>query len=212
MIKKIALFGATGQTGQKFLEIALNKGYEVKVLVRDRTKLKSSSQKLTVIQGDILNLEDVEKAVDGTDIVVSLFGHVKGSVEWLQTDGTKNIISAMEKYKVERILSLSGGGLPFPEKDKPKFADHLIRTIMKIAVPKVLNDAIAHADILKRSNKKWVIVRGPRLTNDVRNGSYRIGWVGINASTKISRSDLADFILTQVEDESFNFQMPFVSV
>lgn len=67
--------------------------------------------------------------------MVSLFGHVKGSPEWLQTNGTKNIISAMEKYDVERIISLSGGGLPFPEKDKPKFMDHLIRAIMKVAVP-----------------------------------------------------------------------------
>ena len=211
-MKSIALFGATGQTGQKFLEVAINLGYEVKALVRDRTKIKNISPKLTVFEGDVLNQQDVIKVVDGTDIVVSLFGHVKGSPEWLQTNGTKNIISAMQKNSVERIISLSGGGLPFPEKDKPKFADHLIRTIMKIAVPKVLNDAIAHADVLKSSNKKWVIVRGPRLTNDERNGSYRVGWVGVNASTKISRSDLADFILSQVEDESFNFQMPFVSI
>lgn len=211
-MKKIALFGATGQTGQKFLQAAINEGYEVKVLVRDRKKLKINSSKLTVIEGDVLNEQDVGKAIEGSDIVVSLFGHVKGSPEWVQTNGTKNIIAAMQKYTVDRIISLSGGGLPFPEKDKPKFADHLIRTIMKIAVPKVLNDAIAHADVLQTSNKKWVIVRGPRLTNDARNGNYRVGWVGVNASTKISRFDLADFILTQVEDESFNFQMPFVSV
>jgi hypothetical protein len=83
---------------------------------------------------------------------------------------------------------------------------------MKIAVPKVLNDAIAHAEVLQKSGQKWVIVRGPRLTNDARRGSYRVGWVGVNASTKISRADLADFILTQVEDESYNFQMPFVSI
>lgn len=211
-MKKIALFGATGQTGQKFLELAINRGYEVKVLVRDKTKLKTQNPKLTVIEGDVLNLQDVNNTIEGSNIVISLFGHVKGSPEWVQTNGTKNIVSAMQKYSVDRIISLSGGGLPFPEKDKPNFVDHLIRAIMKIAVPKVLNDAIAHADVLKASDKKWVIVRGPRLTNDARVGSYRVGWVGVNASTKISRSDLADFILTQVEDESFNFQMPFVSV
>ncbi len=210
-MKKIALFGATGQTGQKFLELAIHEGYEVKALVRDKTKLKTQNPKLTIVKGDILNPQDVDTTIEGTEIVVSLFGHVKGSPEWLQTNGMKNIISAMQKYHVDRVISLSGGGLPFPEKDKPKFADHLIRTIMKIAVPKILNDAIAHAEVLKSSNKKWVIVRGPRLTNDAKVGSYRVGWVGVNASTKISRADLADFILKQVEDESFNFQMPFVS-
>jgi putative NADH-flavin reductase len=82
---------------------------------------------------------------------------------------------------------------------------------MKMAVPKILNDAIKHHEVLKSSGLDWTIVRAPRLTNGPRLGNYRVGWVGVNASTKISRSDLADFILTQVEDNSFNFQMPFVS-
>jgi putative NADH-flavin reductase len=212
MKKIISLFGATGQTGSLFLELALNSGYEVKALVRDKTKVKTTNPKLTIIEGDVLNIEDVKSTIEGTHLVISLFGHVKGSPEWVQTNGTKNIVSAMKTYNIDRVISLSGGGLPFPEHDKPKFADKLIRTIMKIVVPKVLNDAIAHADVLKASGKKWVIVRGPRLTNDPRVGSYRVGWVGVNASTKISRADLADFIITQVEDERFNFQMPFVSV
>ncbi len=207
-MKKIALFGATGQTGQKFLEAALAQGYEVKALVRNLAKVKVSDPKLTIIEGDVLDQAAVNRAIAGTDVVVSLFGHVKGSPEWLQTNGTKNLVAAMQQSGVGRIISLSGGGLPFPAKDQPKFAE----TIMKIAVPKVLNDAIAHAEVLQKSGQKWVIVRGPRLTNDARRGSYRVGWVGVNASTKISRADLADFILTQVEDESYNFQMPFVSI
>jgi len=212
MKKSIALFGGTGQTGKKFLEGALAAGYDVKALVRDPKKLNLSNAKLTVVQGDVLNVEDVNQTVADTDIVVSLFGHVKGSPEWLQTNGTRNIVAAMKSNNVNRIISLSGGGLPFPEKDKPKFADKLIRGIMKLAVPKVLNDAIKHHEVLEKSGLKWTIVRAPRLTNDPKKGEYRVGWVGVNASTKISRGDLADFILTQVEDEQFNYQMPFVSI
>lgn len=151
MKKVIALFGATGQTGKQFLELALAEGYEVKALVRNTTKLKLTNPKLTVLKGDVLNEQDVNQTIEGTDIVVSLFGHVKGSSELLQTHGTENIVSAMQKNGVDRIISLSGGGLPFPEKDKPKFADKLIRTIMKMAVPKILNDAIKHHDVLKKS-------------------------------------------------------------
>ena len=33
----------------------------------------------------------------------------------------------------------------------------------------------------------------------------------MNASTQISRDDLADFILTQVDDRTFIGQLPFVS-
>jgi putative NADH-flavin reductase len=211
MIKKIALFGATGQTGKLFLEAALNAGYEINVLVRDVTKLNQTSDKLKVFTGDVLNANDVAKTIENMDLVVSLFGHVKNSPEWLQTNGTKNIIDAMKQHKAGRIISLSGGGLPFPEKDEPKFIDKLIRTIMKIVVPKVLNDAIAHHGVLTESGLKWSIVRGPRLTNDPKIGAYKVSWVGVNSGTKISRGDLADFIVTQIEDETFNYQMPFVS-
>lgn len=210
-MKKIALFGATGQTGKEFLELALEKGYAVKALVRSPEKLHLNHQDLEIIKGDILNQDDVLKTIKETHIVVSLFGHVKGSPEWLQTNGTKNIISAMKQENISKIISLSGGGLPFPEKDQPQFMDKIIRFIMKIAVPKVLDDAIKHHQVLKESGLDWIIVRGPRLTNDPKKGTYRVGWVGVDASTKIARTDLADFILKQVEDDKYLFQMPFVS-
>lgn len=209
-MKKIALFGASGQTGQAFLDQAPKEGYTFKALVRTPSKIVQQSPRLEVIQGDVLNYGDVEKTVADTEIVVSLFGHVKGSPEWLQTNGTENIVKAMKKHQVERIISLSGGGLPF-EKDQPKFPDKMIRFIMKVAVPKILNDAQKHAEVLQQSGLKWTIIRGPRLTNDPKKGEYRVGWVGVNASTKVGRADLADFILEEVEKEAYNEQMPFVS-
>jgi len=211
MKKRIALFGATGQTGSLFLKKAIEEGYSVSALVRNPKKLPFNHENLKVIQGDVLNQTEVDKTIKGSDLVVSLFGHVKGSPEWLQTDGTKNIVKAMKSEGIEKIISLSGGGLPFPEKDEPKFADKAIRFIMKIAVPKILNDAIEHHKVLEESGLKWVIVRAPRLTNDEPKGKYRVGWVGVNASTKIARADLADFILAQVKDDQYIHQMPFVS-
>ncbi len=210
-MKTIALFGATGKTGKEFLKKALAAGYTIKALARNPDKLPPQLEKLQVIKGDVLNAKNVEETIEGTDIVISLFGHIKGSPEWLQTNGTKNIVDSMKKVGIERIISLSGGGLPFPEKDKPKFPDKMIRLIMKIAVPKILNDAVKHHEVLENSGLKWTIVRGSRLTEEPEKGNYRVGWVGINASTKIGRADLADFLLKQIEKEAFNYQMPFVS-
>lgn len=210
-MKKIALFGGSGQTGRLLLEQALEKGYHVKALVRTPEKVNVKHANLEIIQGDVLDEAAVKATVQGSDVVVSLFGHVKGSPEWLQTNGTKNIVAAMDARGVKRIISLSGGGLPYPEKDQPKFADKMIRFIMKVAVPKILNDAIKHHQVLQESGLDWVIVRGPRLTNEAKQGKYRVGWVGVNASTHIGRADLADFILRLVDDETFNHQMPFVS-
>lgn len=208
---KIALFGASGKTGQQFLEQALESGHHLTALVRTPSKIIQKSSNLEIIQGDVLNEDEVNQTVDGCDIVVSLFGHVKGSPEWLQTNGTKNILKAMQSSNINKIISLSGGGLPFPEKDDPKFVDKAIRVIMKLTVPKILNDAIKHAEILRKSTTDWIIIRGPRLTDGPKKGNYKVGWVGVNSGTSISRTDLADFILKQVESDQFNKQMPFVS-
>ena len=209
--KHIALFGATGKTGREFLNLALDQGYQVTALVRDPSKLSIVDDRLQVLQGDVLSYEDVASVVSTSDVVVSLFGQVKGSPKDLQTKGTAQIIKAMKANSIDKIISLSGGGLPFPEHDQPKFADKAIRFIMKLVVPHILNDAIAHAKVLEESGLKWLIVRAPRLTLEPKKNRYRVGWVGVNASTKIGRADLVPFILKQVESEKYLSQMPFVS-
>lgn len=210
-MKTIALFGGTGKSGQEFLKMALSKGYKVKALARNPKGIAEQSKQLEIIKGDVLDLLTVSKVVEGADIVISLFGHVKDSPEWLQTNGTKNIVHAMATHSVTRIISLSGGGLPFPEKDLPKAVDKVIRFLMKTFAAKILEDAIKHAEVLKNSSLEWCIVRGPRLTTDEATGEYRVGWVGVNSGTKLSRADLADFILKEIKNRNYSYQMPFVS-
>lgn len=210
-MKKIALFGASGKSGQHFLTQALAKGYEVKALVRQPSKITTKHKALEIIQGDVLSAEKVSETIAGCDVVVSLFGQVKGSPAWVQSEGTAHIVAAMKQHGLGRIISLSGGGLPYPEKDQPKFADKLIRGIMRLAVPQILRDAARHHEVLRDSGLAWTIVRAPRLTQEAARGQYRVGWVGVNASTSIGRADLATFILSLVEDTQYDGQMPFVS-
>ena len=206
----IALFGGSGKTGREFLALALQQGHRVQALVRQPDLFPEQHPNLTVIPGDVLNAQSVARVVAGADAVVSLFGHVKDSPPRVQTEGTRHIVAAMRTHGVRRIISLSGGGLPF-EKDQPKLPDKLIRFIMKLFVPNVLQDAIEHAEVLKASGLDWTIVRGPRLTLQPATGKYRVGWVGVNASTSLGRADLADFLLKQVASPEFVGSMPFVS-
>lgn len=206
----IALFGGTGKTGRRVLKRALAAGYVVQALVRDPRKMLVSSDRLTVIKGDVLDPASVDRAVAGVDAVVSVFGQVKGSPATLQADGTRNIVAAMNRHGVRRIVTLSGGGLS-AEKDRPKLPDKIIRFLLKTLSGHVLADAEKHLQVLQAGEVEWTVVRGPRLSEDPGTGAYRVGWVGVNASTKISRDDLADFILTQVTDRTYIHQMPFVS-
>ncbi|TDN91628.1 SDR family oxidoreductase [Microbacterium sp. BK668] len=207
----IALFGATGKTGRRVLDRALAAGYDVRALVRDPRKLATASDRLTIIRGDVLDAASVERTVAGSDAVLALFGQVKGSPPTLQADGTRLIVEAMQKHGVRRIVTLSGGGLRADDHDRPKAADRVIRFLLKTLSGHVLADAENHLEVLKASGLDWTVVRGPRLTEKTGKGTYRVGWVGVNASTQISRDDLADFILTQVDDRTYVGRLPFVS-
>lgn len=206
----IALFGASGKTGRQFLALALQQGYSVRALARTPGLLPPPGPQLTVVPGDVLNPHDVDRVLQGAGVVVSVFGQVKGSPPTVQTEGTRHIVAAMQRYGVPRIISLSGGGLPFAA-DQPKLLDHLIRGIMNLAVPQVLRDAVGHAQVLRESDRQWVVVRAPRLTTAPGTGRYRVGWVGVNSGTSLTRADLADFLLTQLDDDQFLSQMPMVS-
>ena len=129
----------------------------------------------------------------------------------MQADGTRNIVEAMQWEEITRIISLSGGGLPAEEHDRPGVADRVIRFLLSTLAPLVLDDASRHLEVLRSSGLDCTVVRGPRLTDAPATGSFRVGWVGVNASTQISRGDSARFILTQVDDRQFVHELPFVS-
>ncbi len=207
----IALFGGTGRTGKHVLEQALAAGHSVRMLARRPEAVAEASDRLVVVAGDVLDPAAVDETIKGADVVVSVFGQVKGSPPTLQTDGTRNIVEAMKRAGIARVITLSGGGLPSEEHDRPKAADKIIRFLLQRISPQVLADAESHLDVLRESGLDWTVVRGPRLTDATPTGTYRVGWVGVNASTQIARGDLARFILTQIDDREFVHQLPFAS-
>lgn len=207
---KLAIFGATGRTGTPLVQQALAAGHEVIALVRTPSKLSIQHDKLTVIQGDAMNAVDIEKAVQGADAVLSVLGQSKDSPKDTQTVATKNIIAAMEKYGVKRLVSLTGAGVDAPE-DRPKLSNHLIKFALKTLSGHVLQDGENHAALIRNSDLDWVLVRGPMLNEGPHTGAYRVGWVGVNTGARISRADVADFILKQASDTTYLRKAPMIS-
>src|SRR6266498_846522 len=78
-MKTIAVFGASGNTGKLFTEMALKDGYAVKALVRTPAKLGLQHPNLQIIQGDLTDSAKVEETIRGTDAVISLIGAASGS-------------------------------------------------------------------------------------------------------------------------------------
>ncbi|XOV69194.1 MAG: NAD(P)-dependent oxidoreductase [Fluviicola sp.] len=213
---KIALFGATGKTGRIFLLKALEKGHHVTALVRNPSKLQVEDEKLNVVKGSLLNKQDIHDTINGAELVVNLSGHVKDSPPNLQLSSMEHIVSAMRENGVQRIITLTGGGVRDHANDQPKFIDKLIVFIMKNLAGKgtrnALLDGIAHIDYLKNQKDiEHTVVRGPMLKDEPAKGKIEIGHVGTVQGIKLTREDLAEFIVNEVDSKDYINQMPFVT-
>jgi putative NADH-flavin reductase len=207
---RVAIFGASGRTGRPLVQQALAAGHGVRALVRDPSKLREGHERLVVIRGDVLDASKVEETVVGTDAALSALGQTKGSTKDVQTGGTENIVAAMEKHGVRRLVSLTGAGVR-DERDEPKLMDRAITFLLRRLQPDILEDGVRHAEVIRASGLEWVIVRGPRLTEGPKKGEYRVGMVGKNSGTRISRADLAEFMLGQLTADTHLRRMPVVS-
>lgn len=209
-VQTLAIFGGTGRTGKPLIEQALNQGYSLRVLVRTPGKLTVNDANLTVIQGDIMRADDVTKTISGADAVISVIGHVKGSPKTLQATATRHIIHAMQQQGITRILSLTGAGVRVPE-DNPKVIDRIFGALLGLISKDILEDAKTHAELLKASGLEWTLVRGPMLTEGQLTQHYKVGYVGKDSGTRISRADLAHFMLKELEDRKFVSKAPVVT-
>jgi putative NADH-flavin reductase len=207
---RVVVFGATGRTGRHLVEGALGRGREVTAFVRDPSKLAAEHERLRVVEGDVMDAAAVERAVVGQDAVLVALGHGKGRPKDVLAGGARNIVDAMKRHGVRRIVNLTGAGVRDAE-DEPGIFDRVMVALLKRLQRDLLRDSERQAEIIKGSSLDWVIVRGTVLTDGPRKGEYRVGPVGKNSGTRISRADIVDFMLDRLEGDAYLGRMPVVS-
>lgn len=204
---KLAIFGASSVSGKLLVEKALVKGYEVTAFVRDAAKLRITNPNLNVICGDALNPVDVDSAVRGNDAVLSTLGP-KGKLKVMAAQSTKNIVDAMEKHGVKRLVVVSVAGIPVPQ---DKRGSNLVSGLVKLLLKDVFMDRENQLAVLESSKVEWVAVRVPRLTDEPVTGSVNTFFGNPSPRLKVTRSDLTDFMLEQLTDDKWLKQAPILS-
>lgn len=204
---KLTIFGATSGTGKHLVEQALQAGHEVTAFVRDPSKLPFTNGRLNVIAGDALNPAQVESAVKGSDGVLSTLGP-KGKPMVMAAESTKNIVSAMEKHGVKRLVVVSVAGVAVPQ-DKRGF--NLVSSLIKWFIKDVFLDRETQLGVLASSKLDWVVLRVPRLTDEPAKGSVNAFFGNPSPSMKVTRADTADFMLQQLTSDRWLRQAPILS-
>jgi len=199
---KILIFGASGATGRHLVKQALDQQHYVTAFVRDPAKLTIEHNNLKLVQGNVINYQEVENAINGHDAVLSALGaNSPFRYDQVVVDGMENIIKAMQAAKVERLIYLSTAGVKASRRD----AGFAIRFI----APKLLRTEIAGHEarekMIKQSHLKWTIIHAPALTNGEQKKEYQYG-ENLKATSflvALSRADVADFMLKQLTDNSY---------
>ncbi len=211
-MKKIAVFGASGKTGNLFTKLALKNGYEVKALVREPGRLGFQYSNLEVIQGDTLDPLKVEETIKSTSAVIDLIGPGKGSPPDLQRTSTRNILQAMGKNNVKRLILLASLPLGILDpNDKPALMNKFMMFLAKGLLGTMAQDARAHVDSIKQSDLDWTVVRAPMLSDQSSQGPYRVGYLNESTGKSAGRSDVAAFILDVLMNNKYFKEMPLIS-
>jgi putative NADH-flavin reductase len=211
-MKTIAVFGASGNTGKLFTEMALKNGYAVKALVRTPARLGLQHPHLQVIQGDLIDSAKVEETIRGTDAVVSLIGASSGSPNDIKVIATRHIVAAMKKDNVKRFIRLGSAifGV-FAESDKLNFGRRLMASLARTVMGAMVDDERRSVSLTEQTDLDWTVVRAPFLNNQPPKGTYRVGHVGIDAGSRVTRTDLAAFVLEELKNARYVRQLPLVS-
>jgi putative NADH-flavin reductase len=196
MTSKSSLFvlGATGGTGRALVEQALGRGHRVTAFVRSPQKLDPPREGLTVVRGDPRNADELRAALPGHEAVLSALGPPGIGPSTLVADSARSTVAAMQASGVRRLLVV---GVAVLFENDGVLSAIARRTFLR-------NVAKDHAEmerILSASGLDWTIARPPRLTDGPLTHAYGVadGRMPPGACLTVSRADVADFLLDEVE-------------
>ena len=197
---KIVLFGASGPTGQLMISEAIRRNHSVVALARNPEKINLSHPNLRMVQGDVMNFADVDKIVNGMDVVISALGvsaQIKDKdLPPTRSNGTANLIKAMNKHGVKRIICITSQGAG----DTKHSAGLIMRFLVAFMWKNRFKDVNKQEKLLFESHLDYTIVRPPALTNQPGTGKIFAGSYSTFLGSSISRGDLAKFIVDETEN------------
>jgi len=199
----IIVFGASGGTGRQLVKQAIERyGYHVTAFVRNPDAFPLEHEKLSVVKGDILDGTAVEAAVQGKDAVLSALGVNELGKNTILSDGTKHIVAAMEKHAIKRFVCQTTMGLGQTRQQIGLFWNLFL---IPFVLGNVMDDKECQEQVIMESSLDWVIARPAGLTDGEQTESYRAGFGPGERSIqmRISRADVADFMLKQLTDDRY---------
>lgn len=205
----VLIFGATGGIGQWAVKHAKKKGYHVTVYIRNAKKLKDTDVK--IIEGTLNDKDKIKKALQGIDAVVWTVGvPMKRNYEGTaSTDGHRVLIEAMKETGVKRLIDWGTPSIHFKEDTKSTLTV-LPGILASILFKKAKQEAVDIGRIIEQSDLDWTIVRFMAPKDSPYQGKANVTFGDKKVKWSISREDIAEFMIEQIEDKRYIKSMPII--
>lgn len=205
---RILIIGASKGIGLETTRQALKAGHEVRAFARSVIGISVSNPRLEKFRGDALNGRDVESALKGVDVVIQTLGVGLSDLfrpVTLFSEATRVLVGAMTSQSVRRLICVTGFGAG----DSSASIGLLQRIPFQLVFGRAYQDKSVQERLIKESSLEWTIVRHGVLTSGPLTRRYKI----LEAASEwrngiISRSDVADFLVRQIEDQSYLRKAP----
>lgn len=213
----VFLLGATGSSGYQILKRLIQDNHHVKVLVRNPDKLKQfelslkDKNQIELIQGGVFESEKLTEKFKECDIVISILGTgTDNSYTEIYSQGGRNILSAMRATNIKKLITVTSGLIDMSD---PSTDNFFLNRIIRPNFNKVYSDQTKWETILDDTKDlDWICVRPTYLTNKAFTGKYRVQNRHCpKGGRKISRADLADFIVKQIDSDEYLNKKPVIA-
>jgi putative NADH-flavin reductase len=209
----VLIIGASRGIGLETAKAALKAGHSVRALARSARRIPVDHPKLEKMAGDALEMAVVKRALTGIDVVTQSLGVSVGPEVIFQptqlfSEATRVLVTAMEKAQIKRLICVTGFGAG----DSRGPGGCLYNAAVHLLLGRVYDDKDVQERIVRRSKLDWIIVRPVILTDGPKTNTYRAlvdprDWT----CGFISRADVADFLVKQIDDDAFLHKVPVLT-
>jgi uncharacterized protein YbjT (DUF2867 family) len=212
----LLVLGGSGRTGIHVLSQAVERGHRVRALVRTPDAVDAPGG-VELVAGTPARIDDIRRAAEGVDAVVSALNNARASDNpWAKpvsppafmTDATRDTLTVMKENGIRRIAiaSTQGAGDSWPA------LNPLMKGLITISgIRHGYNDHHGVDAVVRASDAEWVMARSVALSDAPPRGPLRAALVGTEKpGFRVSRADVARFLLDSLEDDTWLRQAPLI--
>ncbi len=211
----LVVLGASGACGKHLVQLAAKKGHAVTAVARVSSKLDVPPG-VRVDRGELTSVEFLRGVLKDQDAVLSGLGlRVGGLAPWNRPEdpsflsrSTKALVEAMKAEGVKRAVVISAGGVGDSFDHVPGFFRMMIKvTALRYSYPQLHE---MEQQFLS-SGLDVCIARPTGLTNGPATGQVHVV-PGVTRNATISRADVAQWMIDQLEAPAFVAKTPMITV